>query len=214
LIGDNLFHLTSSTKARVNCYSFHQNTAVVNTSIKKIVAFGASTSKQSINKKFASYAAGFFAESDIKILDLNDYEVTLYSIDREKSDGIPQKVVLFYHDMKEADLLIISLAEHNGSYTAAFKNLFDWVTRYVNKCWENQKLFLLSTSPGLRGGKSVMEAALVRFPIHGAEILDHFSLPGFNQHFTTENGIINEELYTTFSEKVNAINRLYGLDNH
>lgn len=186
----------------------------MNTSPKKVVAFGASTSSQSINKKFASFAAGLFTEFEAEILDLNDYPVPLFSIDLEKSNGIPENAVLFYQKMKEADLLIISLAEHNGTYTAAFKNLFDWVTRHVTKCWENQKLFLLSTSPGQRGGKSVMDAALVRFPIHGAEILDHFSFPGFHQHFTPEHGITNEELSISLKEKVNAIKQLYGLDNY
>ena len=41
--------------------------------MKKIVAFGASSSKKSINKQFASYAASLISDSDSIIIDLNYY---------------------------------------------------------------------------------------------------------------------------------------------
>ncbi|MBL0101186.1 MAG: NAD(P)H-dependent oxidoreductase [Saprospiraceae bacterium] len=31
------------------------------------------------------------------------------------------------------DLLIISLAEHNGSYSASFKNILDWASESMAK---------------------------------------------------------------------------------
>ena len=42
--------------------------------MKKIVAFGASSSKKSINKQFASYAASLISDADSIIIDLNDFE--------------------------------------------------------------------------------------------------------------------------------------------
>ena len=41
--------------------------------MKKIVALGASNSKESINKKLASYVANKITNSTLNILDLNDY---------------------------------------------------------------------------------------------------------------------------------------------
>ena len=56
----------------------------------KILAFAGSNSSQSINKKLALYAAGLFENAGVETLDLNDYELPLYSIDREKEMGKPE----------------------------------------------------------------------------------------------------------------------------
>ncbi|MBV8251422.1 MAG: NAD(P)H-dependent oxidoreductase [Chitinophaga sp.] len=164
----------------------------------KIVAFGASYSKNSINKKLAIYAASFFKKSEIEILDLNDYLLPLFTVDVEKEIGVPQAVKNFIAKLDEADLLIISLAEHNGSYTAAFKNLFDWTSRFKMKMFEGKKMLLLSTSPGPRGGLSALEAAMSRFPRHGAEIIGYFSLPKFDENFSAEEGISNTAIKQEF----------------
>ena len=48
--------------------------------MKKIIAFGASSSETSINKQLATYAANQFENTSIEILDLNDYEMPIFSI--------------------------------------------------------------------------------------------------------------------------------------
>lgn len=171
----------------------------------KVLAFAASNSRQSINKKFLSHVLTKFDEHDTELLDLNDYELPLYSIDREKISGIPDAVVQFSNKLNESDFIIVSLAEHNGSYTAVFKNLFDWLSRNKLKMFESKKMLLLSTAPGPRGGRGVMDAALSRLPIHGAEILGHFCLPKFQENFDSENGIINEELNREFDAVLKSI---------
>ena len=171
----------------------------------KIVAFGASYSKKSINKKFAGFAAKQFENAEIEILDLNNYKLPLYTVDEESEKGIPDDVEKFVDKLTEADLLVISLAEHNGSYTAAFKNLFDWASRLKMKMFESKKMLLLSTSPGHRGGAGVMAAAKIRFPIHGADIISTFSLPDFYENFNNEMGIVNEELDKQFKEAISLI---------
>jgi len=171
----------------------------------KIIALGASNSKASINKVFASYVAHQIAASEIEVLDLNQYDLPLYSIDQENGIGIPQLAYDFLRKIESADLLVVSLAEHNGSYTTAFKNLFDWTSRLKLKMFEAKKMVLLSTSPGARGGKGVLEAALARFPIHGANIIMHFSLPKFEDNFKYEQGILNPELRAEFEAKLRVL---------
>lgn len=166
-----------------------------------IVAFGASASKDSINKQFAIHAAQQFEGKKI-ILDLNDYPLPLYNIDVETEMGIPENAKSFYSQIQSADLLIISLAEHNGNFTAAFKSLFDWMSRYESNIFANKQLFLLSTSPGGRGGLSSLQTALSRFPIHGASILGHFSLPKFQENFNPSDGILNTDLKNEFEKIV------------
>lgn len=139
------------------------------------------------------------------LLDLNDFPLPIYSIDLEKSSGIPQAAHDFLRHLDSADLILISLAEHNGSYTAVFKNLFDWISRIRSKCFENKRMILLSTSPGARGGRGVMDAALVRFPIHGADILGHLCLPKFYENFDANQGILNEDLKAEFDQLLSLI---------
>lgn len=171
----------------------------------KIIAFGASTSKHSINKQFAIYTANQFENAEIEILDLNDFPLPLFTVDLENETGIPDNAKRFYNKLQTADLILISLSEHNGTYTAAFKNLFDWVSRYQMKMFEGRKLFLISTSTGIRGGQGSIEAAVSRFPRHGAEIITIFSLPEYQKNFDIEKGITNEELKNSFLNKVNLV---------
>jgi chromate reductase, NAD(P)H dehydrogenase (quinone) len=167
----------------------------------KIIAFGASNSKNSINKEFAKYTASLFQADEIEILDLNDFELPIYSIDNEDKENLPKNAIDFVNKIHEADLLIISFAEYNGSYTSAFKNLFDWASRVKPKCFENLNMFLLSTSTGQRGGASVMSHALDRFPRHGANIVSHFIFPNFNLNFSDSRGITHEE----FKKELNLL---------
>lgn len=55
----------------------------------KILAFGGSSSRHSINKQFATYATTFFEGSDIQIIDLNDFEMPIFSVDKEAENGHP-----------------------------------------------------------------------------------------------------------------------------
>lgn len=172
----------------------------------KIIAFGASYSKQSINKKFAAYTAKLFSDKgDIEVLDLNDYALPLFTVDVEAEIGYPEAVHNFIAKIKSADFLVISMTEHNGNHSAAFKNLFDWTSRVEGKIFDGKKMFLISTSPGGRGGKSSLEIAKNRFPLHGAEIIESFSLPKFYENFTEIDGIINEELHKEFSQLVEKV---------
>lgn len=171
----------------------------------KILAFAASNSLNSINKKLVEYAVQSIPAKDRKVLDLNDFPVPIYGIDLEQKVGIPAKILDLANEIDDADLLIVSLAEHNGSYTAVFKNIFDWLSRNKTKCFENKKMLLLSTSTGARGGRSVMDAALTRFPIHGAEIVGHFCLPKFNENFNEKVGIVDDALRNDFHALINRV---------
>ena len=109
-------------------------------------------------------------------------------------------------DIENADGFVISLAEHNGTYSAAFKNIFDWLSRIESNVWRNKPMLLLATSPGARGGQSVLEAALKRFPHQGAKIVSSMSFPSFYNNFI-ENEIVNSELKLSFLTNVNKFEK-------
>ncbi len=156
----------------------------------KVIAFAASNNSQSINKQLATYAASLIENADVEVLDLNDYELPLFSVDIEKELGQPALAKAFLDKLGSADALVISLAEHNGNYSAAWKNLFDWCTRIELKVFQKKPTILLSTSPGERGGATVMDIALNAFPRFAAEIKGSMSLPSFYENFDTDTGRI------------------------
>lgn len=153
----------------------------------KIIAFGGSNSKNSINKKLATYASSLFVDASIEILDLNDFALPLFSVDLEKEIGQPQLAKDFLDKITSADFLVVSLAENNGNYSAAFKNLFDWSSRQAKEVFQHKPMLLMATSPGGRGGATVLEIAKNAFPRFGADIKATFSLPSFNDNFDVEN---------------------------
>ncbi|MEM1320504.1 MAG: NADPH-dependent FMN reductase [Bacteroidota bacterium] len=177
---------------------------------KSIVAFGASNSTQSINKRFASYAAHQIADAEINLLDLNDYEMPIYSMDREKASGIPAQAQQFLDHLRSADGIVISFAEHNGAYSAAFKNIFDWVSRIDNKLWGDKPMLLLATSPGGRGGQTVLDIAKNKFKFMNTNTLASFSLPLFHQHFSEEEGIKDEALKASFEAALQVFVQALG----
>ncbi|HLO72357.1 MAG TPA: NAD(P)H-dependent oxidoreductase [Flavobacterium sp.] len=173
--------------------------------MKKIIAFGASSSKQSINKQLATFAANQFQNASVEILDLNDYEMPIFSVDKEKENGIHPLAQDFYTKLGSADLIIISFAEHNGNYSTAFKNILDWTSRINPKTFQEKAMLLLATSPGARGGSSVLEIATKRFPFQGGIVKGSFSLPSFYENFDVVNGIINPNLKGQLTNIISSI---------
>ncbi|MEL6863074.1 MAG: NAD(P)H-dependent oxidoreductase [Bacteroidota bacterium] len=179
---------------------------------KKLVVFGASSSRQSINKKFANYAAHQVADAEVNLLDLNDYEMPIYSIDKEKGTGIPQLAHDFKQQIIDSDGIVISFAEHNGAYSTAFKNIFDWISRIDKNVWMNKPMLLLATSPGGRGGKTVLDIAVNKFRFMNENTMVNFSLPSFMKNFSTEEGILDEELRQAFMTQLQLFTEALSKD--
>jgi len=169
--------------------------------MKKIIAFAGSNSKNSINKKLAAFAADEVDGVEVEILDLNDYELPLYGIDYEIDHGIPENAQRFLKKIKDSDGIVLSLAEHNGTYATVFKNIFDWMSRIDGKLWSNKPMLLMATSPGERGGATVLEIAKNRFQYMGGNIVAAFSFPSFNDNFS-DRKITNQELNSELMKKV------------
>lgn len=173
--------------------------------MKKIIAFGASSSKHSINKQLANYTAHQFENVVVELLDLNEYEMPIFSVDKQKENGIPQLAHDFFAKLGSADLILISFAEHNGAYSSAFKNILDWTSRIDSKTFQGKPMFLIATSPGPRGGSTVLEIAKNRFPFQGGNVKGSFSLPNFNENFDIEKGITNITLKNQLNEIIESI---------
>ena len=175
---------------------------------KRVIAFAVSSSRRSINKQLITWACGLLDDAEVEILDLNDYELPLFSVDREDQLGQPAAARAFLDKIAGGDGIIISFAEHNGAYSAAYKNLFDWVSRIQPKVYRDKPMVLLSTSLGGRGGKSVMELALAQIPRFGGDIRASVSVPSFGDNFDSEAGRVSNP---QIAEQIEAaVKRLFA----
>ena len=177
----------------------------------KILAFAGSSSMNSINKKFINSVSKYYKET--RMLSNSSISTAmkclLFSEDREAGIGSPAEASAFAAKLDWADLILISLAEHNGNYPAAYKNLYDWTSRIKGrKLFNGKAVFLVSTSEGSRGAKSIMDIALARMPKDGANILEHFSLPEFSKNFEESKGVSNPLLRSQLEAKVRKTKRM------
>ena len=172
----------------------------------KVLALAASNSSTSINKLLATYAAGLVPNADVEVLDLNDFEMPIFSEDKDKDKekelGQPDLAKRFFQKIGEADAIIISYAEHNGSYTAAFKNVFDWTSRIDMKVYQGKPVIMLATSPGPGGAATVLAAATGSAPYFAAEVKGSLSIPSFYDNFDMEKGELKNE---ALAQKLKAI---------
>ncbi len=179
----------------------------------KILAIAGSNSDTSINKLLVSYAASLIENAEVETVDMNEFEMPLYKHQLEVESGLPQQATDFASKIDAADILLVSLSEHNGTYSVAFKNVFDWTSRIKNRAvWNEKPMLLMATAPGGRGGLGVLEAATKRFPLHGGNIVDTFTLPFFNDNFNKETGrISNQEKDNELKEKIQKISAIESI---
>lgn len=162
--------------------------------MKNIIVIGASTSSTSINKSLAHYTASLLKNVELTKIDIHALsELPIFSEDYEQEKPTPEAVIELNKLFKETDGFIISHAEHNGSFSAGYKNAIDWVSRQEGKIFNNKPVMIMATSNGARGGSSVLNHAETIYPHRGAIISGVFSLPSYSENFQ-EGKIDNEDL--------------------
>lgn len=159
----------------------------------KVLAFAASNSRSSINKRLVTHAAEVFAQeidttAETEVIDLNDYELPIYSEDREADGGVPELAKALYAKLGEADAILISYAEHNGNYSAVWKNTFDWMSRIDQKVFQDKPMVIMATSPGQGGGGRVLKIAEDSIGVFGANVKGSVSVATFGDNFDRERG--------------------------
>lgn len=171
-----------------------------------ILSFGASNSKNSINKVLAAYAASLVPDATVEVIDLNDFELPLFSVDLEQEIGSPNAAQELFNKIGQADALVIAFAEHNGSYTAAYKNTFDWMSRITQKVFQNKPMVLLATSPGAGGAVNVLNTAVTSAPHFAGMVKGSLSIKSFYDNFDLDkNELKNEEIKQVLIEMMAVI---------
>lgn len=172
----------------------------------KILAFAATSNTKSINKKLVTYTANLLENAEVEVLDINDFELPLYSEDKQAEIGKPQLARDFLDKIGACDAIVVSYAEHNGSYTAAFKNLFDWCSLFGKEVYQGKKMVLLSTSTGPSGAASVLAQAVNSSPFFAGDIKGSVSVPSFNENFDSTTGqITNPDIKAQLMEAMESL---------
>lgn len=177
----------------------------------KILAIPASNSRNGINRQLIGYAArlfedGLVADAEIDIVDLNDYELPIYSQEREANDGVPAQARQLFEKIGAADAVVVSFAEHNGSYAVAWKNTYDWMSRIDMGVYQGKPVAMFAASPGPRGGAGVLGSATTTAPFFGAELVGSLGVPTFQDNFDPAVGEITDaDLRARFIDTLEAL---------
>lgn len=182
--------------------------------MKRIIAFAGSNSRDSINHLLVSAIAEQIVAAETRVIKLTDFSIPMYSIDTENESGIPIDVQLLRNEIEKSQGIIISVNEHNGTVSAFFKNIMDWLSRADRNFLERKKLLVISTSPGARGAKSALEYTKTTLPRFGADVVESFGFPSFQENFDqSTRTITNPTLQLGINEVVAAfIQEVQGAD--
>lgn len=137
------------------------------------------------------------------VIRLTDYPLPMFGEDLEREEGYPELLQELLAEIKEADGLLLSVNEHNGTVSAFFKNVIDWLSRLEYKFLSDKKVFLMSTSDGKRGALSANEYTARVLPRFGTEEIFTFQLPSFSTTFQ-KGVIIDPELNAALDAKIAA----------
>jgi chromate reductase, NAD(P)H dehydrogenase (quinone) len=141
--------------------------------MKNVLLFAASNNPESINGKLINYTAGLFKKHKTNVLRLHDYPLPVYSPVTESQQGIPKNARLFKDQILRHDAFVISVAEHNRSVTAAFKNTLDWLSRTdkdYSSLFSGKAILLISTSPSPGGARTALANAETMLKAFGASL--------------------------------------------
>ena len=104
---------------------------------------------------------------------------------------------------------MISYAEHNGSYTVAYKNLFDWTSRKNREVYQSKPIIMLSTSPGAGGAKSVLSLAVESAHFFSGRVMASLSVPEFFKNFDRDEGVLtNLDMVAQLEETLSPLQQV------
>jgi len=156
--------------------------------MSKIIAFSGSNHSKSINQLLVKHAASKIVNHEVEVLDLRDYESPMFSLDLEAAEGQPEILKELEAKISENSILLIAVPEYNGFMPSFFKNTIDWLSRINRAFLKGKKIVLLSTSPGVYGGKQSLNHTATLLPRFGGEVIATFSLSSFYEAVNLDNG--------------------------
>jgi chromate reductase, NAD(P)H dehydrogenase (quinone) len=182
----------------------------------KLLVFGASLRRDSLNAKLAALAARVAADQGaaVDLAAMSDFTTPAYDGDAETERGIPDGAGALRARLLAADAFVIAAPEYNASLPGALKNTIDWVSRFRPQPFNERHGLLMSASPSLAGGNRGLWALRIPFEHLGARIYpDMFSLAQAHQAFAGER-LANAALEERFEKNLQGFLALVEAAKH
>ena len=183
----------------------------------RILVFGASLRRESLNARLASLAADAVSAAGGRVdrASMSDFLCPPYDSDLEASAPIPEGAQELCRRLKNADAFMIASPEYNASMPGYLKNSIDWVSRFRPQPFNGKQGFLLSASPSMVGGNRGLWALRVPFEHLGARVYpDMFSLAQAHTAFAESGSLANEVLQKRFVETISCFMDLVEAAKH
>lgn len=173
--------------------------------MKKIIVFVGSNSSTSITFQLTNWVVKQMNNVSVDFVALNEYTPVLYSQDIERESGFPKELNSLLDRFKAADACLIATNEHNGSWSAYMKNVFDWLSRMDRAFLENKNIFALSCSPGARGGLGSLEQSIRLLPRMGGNVVASSTFPNFATNFNVQTSEVTDgEIKSKLLDQLNV----------
>jgi chromate reductase, NAD(P)H dehydrogenase (quinone) len=159
----------------------------------KILFFGGSLRKASLNQKYVKLAYEHFKkkpEVDAELVHLIDFLLPVYNQDIDDKE-FPKEALALAQKVKAADAVIISTPENNGAIAAVTKNTVDWLSREkAGNPWPGKHIFLMGASPGFQGAIRGLVHTRVPFEKLGCFVYPEMSaLPKAHEAFNEDGSL-------------------------
>lgn len=187
----------------------------------KLLLFSGSLRKDSLNKQLLRNVAEFLKLNpnlDVTFADIQALNIPVYDADIE-AQGFPEGVKQIIQSVKDADAIIISSPEYNGSISSPLKNTVDWVSRQKPQHpWAKKPVLLMSASPGNLGGMRNLMHTPQPFLVLGSYLYPNvFSLAKADQELKDgeiKDTKIKERLEKTITGFLDFANKLTHSDSN
>ena len=122
-------------------------------------------------------------------------------------DPAPLAVALLRKAVRDADAVLISTPEYNGSLPGSLKNALDWASRPRGSSpFEGKPVAVVGASPGLFGAVWAQADARRILGIMGANVVDReLPVPTVQDRFSPSGELIDEEIALALGEIVNEL---------
>ena len=162
----------------------------------RVLVFGASLRKESLNDRLASLAATVVAAqgAEVERTRLAELDCPSYDRDAEVGTGVAPGALRLRDRLLATDAFLIASPEYNASMPGVLKNIIDWASRIRPQPFNGRQGLLMSASPSMSGGNRGLWALRVPLEHLGARVYpDMFSLAQAHQAFGGDGRIADTE---------------------
>jgi chromate reductase, NAD(P)H dehydrogenase (quinone) len=174
----------------------------------KVLVFGASLRRDSLNVKLASAAAEVIRAKGgtADLGTMLDFDCPSFDQDLEEpGQPLPLGAERLRDRLVAADAFVIAAPEYNASMSGALKNIIDWTSRFKPQPFNGRQGFLMSASPSMIGGNRGLWALRIPLEHLGARLYpDMYSLAQAHQAFGADGNIADDILRKRFESTLDC----------